>query len=274
MKIAIIGFGFVGKALHSVLKDKMRFNALIVDPALSDMTFESAIADNPDIVFLCLPTPTIDGKCDDSLIAHYITKLKDFPGMVVIKSTVPPSTVDWVMTVRPTTVIWPELLREEFAQHDIKFPTIIVVGAPSDLQYQYIFNFIRKETDIFHHTGQYPHEITKIRRCTPIEASMFKYAVNAFLATKVLFFHQFYQWMQRSWPDASYETITKLLVDEGRIGSTHMKAPGEHGLGFSGSCFPKDVEALLNQIYHNDLTTFPLLNEVQIQNKQLRDSQE
>lgn len=273
MKIAIIGYGFVGQALHSVLKRSSTPGPLILDPAL-DHTFiggvDGLLLNEPDIIFLCLPTPTVDGKCDDSLIIEHAEKLKDWAGCLVIKSTVPPSTVEHILKIRPSTVIWPELLREAQASRDMQWPSVIVVGAPTKMHFNFIVKFIKEHTEIHWNKAPYPHENSKIRHVKPVEASIFKYTVNSFLATKTVFFHQMQRWMETSGRGESYDVVTKLLVEEGRIGQTHMQAPGEHGYGYAGSCFPKDVEALLDQVYHEDVTSFPLLNEVNVQNKQLR----
>lgn len=272
MKIGIIGFGFVGKALHSVLKNRQ--HTLVVEPKHDNAftyTLDDLIRDNPDIVFVCVPTPTVEGRCDDSIVLDYVERLKDWPGCLVIKSTIPPSTVEKIQKIRSSTVIWPELLREAHAERDIKWPDVIVVGAPTTMQFQFVESFIKEETEIGWNAAPSLHPArSRIRHVKPVEASIFKYAVNSFLATKTLFFHQMQRWMEASGRGENFEGVTKLLAEESRIGTTHMQAPGEHGYGFAGSCFPKDVEALLDQVYHEDLTTFPLLDAVNVQNKQLR----
>lgn len=273
MNIAIIGYGFVGNALFSVIRSHKREQVTIVDPLYFDTTLEEALTKNPEIIFLCLPTPTVEGYCDDALVINHVERLKDYSGCLIVKSTVPPSTVEKIQKIRPTTIIWPELLRESNAARDILWPDIIVVGAPSDMQFQYVANFIMNETEIHWNKNPSLHPPnSKIWKVSPKEASFFKYAVNSFLATKVLFFHQMFQWMETRGDGASYEMLTKLLSAEGRVGDSHLKAPGEHGLGYAGSCLPKDVEALLNQVYHKDGTSFPLLNEVHEINKQQRKS--
>lgn len=271
MKPAIIGYGFVGQALHSVLKRPTE--ALIFDPT-EGYTYIGGITgllkNEPDIIFLCLPTPTVEGKCDDSIVLEYVEWLKDWPGCVVIKSTIPPSTVEKIQEIRPSTVVWPELLREANAKRDIQWPEIIVVGAPSTMHFDFVERFIKEETNIFWNKAQYPHENSKVKYVKPVEASIFKYAVNSFLATKTVFFHQMKLWLKNSGREENYDVVTKLLADEGRVGKSHMEAPGEHGYGYDGSCFPKDVQALLDQVYHEDRTTFGLLNEVDAQNRLLR----
>ena len=269
MNIVIIGYGFVGKALKSVLKEPRAVNSgievSIVDPAYAGASsFDDAMATNPDIVFICVPTPTVNSNCDDKIVVDYINRLRQYPGLVVIKSTIPVSTVEKVIKIRPTTVLWPELLRERFAEADIKQPKLIVIGAPSNVQSSYIINFISKYTNIaLSSDGAY-------RVVSPKEASIFKYAVNSFLAMKVVFMHEMFSWMKLRGDEESYTKLIELLKLEGRIGSTHLDAPGHDGLGFAGSCFPKDVQALVGQMI-DDGFEFPLLDNVIQANEKLRD---
>jgi UDPglucose 6-dehydrogenase len=77
------------------------------------------------------------------------------------------------------------------------------------------------------------------------EASLIKYAINSFLATKVTFFNQLYAVTQDA--GANYNSIIKVIEQEPRIGKTHLRVPGFDGKrGFGGSCFPKDTSALIN----------------------------
>jgi UDP-glucose 6-dehydrogenase len=256
MQVGIIGHGFVGGALESALTNK---TVSILDKKYP-LTLEEFKETEPEIIFLCLPTPTVDGCCDDLLIVQYVEEFKDSTAIVVVKSTIPPSTVEKILQIRDV-VIWPELLREAHADYDMRYPEITVIGSVSEEAYIKVKNFILYETKI---------KATSIQRVQPIEASIFKYMVNSFLATKVLFMHQAFKWMESRGDGGSWNTVAKLLGAEGRVGHTHLKVPGEHGFGFAGTCFPKDTEAFLEQVYHKDLTTFPLLDAVVVQNKQIR----
>ena len=270
MHVVIVGYGFVGKALRSVLRDATSTRATnlrlsIVDPALeSSEKFEDVVSTNPDIVFLCLPTPTTGGHCDDTLVMDYIQKLRSYPGLVVVKSTVPVSTVENILLHRPTTVFWPELLRESKAAEDMKNPKIIVIGAPSNLQASYLTRFIEAYTTI-----AVPNSAS-VKVVSPKESSIFKYAINSFLATKVVFMHQMFSWLKERGDGESYSVLVELMKAEGRSGQTHFDAPGQHGLGFAGSCFPKDTAALLSQVKNDDDQEFGLLEAVIEENEKLR----
>jgi UDPglucose 6-dehydrogenase len=81
--------------------------------------------------------------------------------------------------------------------------------------------------------------------CNIGEAALAKYAINSFLATKVVFMNEIHNVAIASGLD--YKKIASLMQLDQRIGSSHMAVPGTDGLyGFGGHCFPKDTEALLN----------------------------
>lgn len=252
---AVIGHGFVGQAVSSILK----ISPLIIDIKDSDTTLDYVIK-TCQMIFICLPTPTINEKCDDSLVIEYIEKLKDFSGLVVVKSTVPLATVEKILQIRNNIIIWPELLREKYANEDIQNPNIIVIGS-DDQSFLAIENFIKQQTYINHKDN--------IHHVSPEEASIFKYTVNSFLATKVVFMHQMYVWLKERNLENSWPTVANLLAKEGRIGSSHLMAPGEHGLGFGGSCFPKDTQALLVQA-NSDNVVLGLLKQVIEENEKLK----
>ena len=91
------------------------------------------------------------------------------------------------------------------------------------------------------------------------EASMIKYVHNAWLATKVAFFHELSTVLPHN---VDYDTITSVLGKFRRIGPDMMKSPNNQGtLGFSGACFPKDVKALTKVIDHSILYTVNETND-------------
>jgi UDPglucose 6-dehydrogenase len=248
--IGIIGYGFVGQAVGSILEEPF----IVVDPKHELGVSLAVLMDHsPDFIFIAVPTPSqADGSCDDSIVMDYITKLKDFAGVVIVKSTVPPKTVETILAARPATVVWPELLRERTAARDIRYPTVLPVGA-DDENFKRVRKFILERTEI-------EVEVDQIKQLTPVEASIFKYTVNSFLSVKVVFMHQMYLWLKKRGQVESWDKIADVLADEPRIGSSHLRAPGEHGFGFSGHCFPKDTEALFAQAY-NDGTWLELLGD-------------
>lgn len=255
--IGIVGYGFVGQALGSVLLTKYH----IVDPQHSEgVSLEELLLNNPKAIFLCLPTPSNDDGCDDTLVLEYVKLLADYPGLLVVKSTVPPSTVSKILEMRATTVFWPELLRAQNAASDMQHPSLVVIGANRTEIYDELKQLIMEDTKI-------EIKATLIRHVTPIEAVIFKYTTNTFLATKVAFMHQMYLWLRSQGVEESWNQVTELLSLEGRVGSSHLQVPGVDGFGFGGMCFPKDTYALSKDA-NGHLT---LLEAVIEENKKLRE---
>lgn len=84
------------------------------------------------------------------------------------------------------------------------------------------------------------------------EAEMLKYYLNCFLAVKVSFANEIYQLCSKL--NISYENLIKMVKLDSRIGKTHLDVPGPDGsFGFGGSCFPKDISALLSLFEENDI---------------------
>ena len=77
-----------------------------------------------------------------------------------------------------------------------------------------------------------------------VTASMVKYCINSFLATKVTFMNEMYD-ILRSAKGCDWNTFVKIISNDTRLGKSHMKVPGNDGQrGYAGSCFPKDTNAL------------------------------
>lgn len=88
--------------------------------------------------------------------------------------------------------------------------------------------------------------------CSAIEASMVKYTVNSFLATKVAFFNSIYDICQKN--NADYDIVRHIVTHDSRIGNSHTLVPGLDGeRGFGGHCFPKDTSAFIK--YSKSLNT-------------------
>ncbi len=84
----------------------------------------------------------------------------------------------------------------------------------------------------------------RVAHCTIEEASLAKYTINSFLATKVTFMNEIYQLAESI--GADYKMVSWMTTLDTRIGSSHMRVPGPDGqFGFGGMCFPKDTSALL-----------------------------
>ena len=231
--ILVIGCGYVGNTVANSLS-----NVIKIDPKYYDNKIENFMYDG---AVICLPTPTVDGMCDDSLIEETIDKLGDT--RILIKSTVLPNLLD---KYGDNVVYSPEFLREAHAERDYQKNNNIIWGGKRNQIDWWInkFHFEDKNNMIMNRK----------------DASMVKYIYNCFLATKVAVFHEIYSKLDKSF---NYHSIINTLADFENIGPSHMRVKN---LGYDGSCFPKDMEAFANW-----LDSEILKNVIEV-NKKLIDS--
>jgi len=236
MKVGIVGFGFVGKALRNSLKDNI--DCIEIDPKLST-DINDLKNYKPDIVFICLPTPmNDDGSQNINILFDAIKEINKFDQnvLIVIKSTILPKYIEDISKISSNVVINPEFLREKSANEDFINSEMIVFGGDEDnckkLSYFYEnhTNCICKE-----------HIITD-----GISASLIKYTINSFLALKVIFFNEMKSVFDNLNPNNDWLDFINALSKDKRMGDSHMSVPGPDGrFGFGGPCFPKDVNALI-----------------------------
>lgn len=277
MKLAIIGTGYVGLVQGAVFADsgndvicmdidEKKIAGLkkgvipIYEPGLEELVkrntqegrlkFTTSLKDavtQSSIIFLCLPTPqSDDGSADLSRVmgvAEKIAELIDGEKIVVSKSTVPVGTVDRIKQVmkakgktRVDVVSNPEFLKEGAAIQDSTKPDRIVIGTGSkkaaEVMSELYSPFVR--------TGN-PILIMDER-----SAEMTKYAANAFLATKISFMNEMANLCIRT--GADIDSVRKGIGSDPRIGQQFLFA----GVGYGGSCFPKDVKALARTAHEHD----------------------
>ena len=275
-KVLIIGYGYVGKGVHASLAgEHFRNEFTFYDVDFYDPNVEGSIrypnfdtVDEYAAIFLCLPTPTskINGKCDYSLIQWYLEHLYDYKGLLILKSTISPSGMKWISKCKPDLIFIPEFLTEKnWLEDSLKFKDKIIVGCQPE-QIDAVVEFfsvaamnwdsiLGRKSPIYIQVDQ-------------VTASVFKYAANSFLAMKVVFMHEMHKWAKTEGilSDEQWEDLILAMKTDPRLGTSHFKAPGEHGYGYAGTCFPKDIEAFVNES-NGDLS---LLEQVHTRNKSLR----
>ena len=286
MNIAVIGTGYVGLVTGTCFAetgnqvicvdiDEKKVEAMqngvipIYEPHL-DVLFErnirqgrltfttelaSAIED-AEIIFLALPTPPgEDGSADLSYVlnvAEQLGKMITDYKVIVDKSTVPVGTAELVKNAvaenarAPFDVVSnPEFLREGFAVDDFLKPDRVVVGT-SSIRARVIMEELYKPF---------------IRQGNPIivmdekSAELTKYAANAFLATKITFMNEIANFCEKVGADV--DMVRLGIGSDTRIGKRFLFP----GIGYGGSCFPKDVQALHKSGKENDFT-FSILEAV------------
>jgi len=229
-KIAIIGHGFVGKAVDYGFTNPKVIKQTI-DPKYNNNVNHIDIS--TDLIFVCVPTP----MGDFSIIRNTMEqlKLRGFlnHSMVVIKSTVPPDVLKEFAT--SSVVYNPEFLTEKSASEQFINPPFHIFGGDT-----------RASDTLERYYQQYSLcNICPSYKLTIEEASVVKYTINSFLATKVAFFNQLYSMCADN--GYNFNQIIQAVGADSRIGHSHTKVPGFDGkLGFGGACFPKDTQAFVN----------------------------
>ena len=216
---------------------------------------DSAI-ENAEIIFLALPTPPgEDGSADLSYILgvadHLGKTIKDYK-VIIDKSTVPVGTAELVKEAiaKNTTVCFdvvsnPEFLREGFAVSDFLKPDRVVIGTESAKARKILEElykpFVRQGNPIYFMDEK--------------SAELTKYAANSFLATKITFMNEIANFCEIVGADV--DMVRKGIGSDARIGNRFLFP----GIGYGGSCFPKDVQALLKSGADNGYD-FKIINSV------------
>lgn len=227
VKAAIVGVGHVGSAMHQLLPD-----AILYDPMRKIGSREAV--NRAQLAFVCVPTPSApDGSCDTTAVEEVIAWVQT--PLIVIRSTVSVGfTAEMGKKYGKRIVFQPEYYGETPGHPYADLRTrgwITLGGAPEDT----------REVAAFYRSV-YPDGIT-ILQSDSGAAELAKYMTNAFLASKVIFCNEMYDLAGRC--GVSYEEARRLWLADGRIGQSHtLVFPDDRGYG--GSCFPKDVRALLS----------------------------
>lgn len=240
LKLGIIGAGFVGgSVINGFDKNVEQF---VVDTKLyPERTIDQLIEFSPSIIFVCVPTPKIEdyGDVDVSIVRQVLSDLYDrnYKGVVAIKSTITPKHLTKMKKDFGVKIVYnPEFLTEANAHQDFLNPHMQVLGG----------KWRDCDTVEKAYNRHSSVKVVPTYKVDLITASMIKYTINSWLATKVSFFNELYELHQESGSHTDWEQFTEMLGTDPRMGKTHMQVPGPDGkFGFGGHCFPKDTEAFL-----------------------------
>ena len=264
MKLGIIGNGFVGSAVeYGFSVDTEQF---IVDPKFNDNTLQDLVNRNAEITFVCVPTPQQDTHMDvDTSIARTVLQELnelEYKGVVVVKSTITPHHLKQFKTLYSNLrlVYNPEFLTEANSKQEFINPHMQILGG--ELQ-----DCIEVEQAYINHSKV---KIVPTFKTDLTSASMIKYTINSWLATKVSFFNELFHLHQSSNAETSWEQFTDMLKRDPRVGDSHMQVPGPDGqFGFGGHCLPKDTNALISVA--ENLGIFPeILLSTVVKNDEVR----
>lgn len=270
MNITIVGTGYVGLVTGTTLAelgntvycvdidtakvDKMRQGIVpIYEPGLEEMFSRNILAqrlffttdlrevlDKSEVIYLALPTPPgEDGSADLSYVLSVANQIGDWITdykVIVNKSTVPVGTADLVhaaisaKTDVPFDVVSnPEFLREGFAVEDSLNPARVIVGSESERAKEIMAQIYQPFTN----TG------IPIIFMDEKSSELTKYASNSFLAVKITFMNEIANYCEKVGADV--DKVRLGMGSDDRIGHRFLFP----GIGYGGSCFPKDVKALI-----------------------------
>lgn len=260
MKIGIIGNGFVGNAVYQNVKEK--FNTLVYDKDESRSLNALLDTVSCNLVFVCLPTPMKQaegGECNLSIIENFFKELPtELNGIFIIKSTVPIGTTKRLQDIRKDLRIVhnPEFLTAINAVEDFKKSERNVIGGETRdtiVVAEFLETLLPKAKNLL---------------TTSDESEAIKYFSNTFLAVKVAYFNIVFDLATKL--NLNYDAIIRGISSDSRIGSSHTKVPGPDGdRGFGGTCFPKDINALMRTLEVNGVNS-KILQEVWEYNKEIR----
>lgn len=267
MNICVVGAGYVGLTCAAVLaswghvvscvdRDIDKISSLeagvvpIYEPGLAELVAENVKAGRlsfcrtlgagiagSEIVFMAVATPmSSNGAADLTYLlgaAREVSEGVRGGTVIVSKSTAPPGTAKRLESVFAAcrfgcpVVVNPEFLREGSAVYDMLHPDRVVVGSRNPEAMECV-------------AGLYAHLETEVLQMDPESAELIKYASNAFLATKISFSNAIARLCHASGADA--DAVLRGMGLDRRIGPDFLKP----GLGYGGSCFPKDLAGLIH----------------------------
>jgi len=241
-KIGIIGRGFVGSAVEFGFSAQTGCDANVKvydkDPTKSTHTLEETVNET-DVVFISVPTPSnTDGSIHLGILESALSDINNVyknNAIILIRSTVTPGTTKKLQEkfTNLRLVFNPEFLTERSAKFDFINQARFILGGK------------KEDTNIVAelYKWRFGDSVPCIE--TNFEtAEMIKYMNNCFFATKVSFMNEMYDIANKCGVD--WNIAVDGWVRDGRIGHTHLAVPGPDGKrGFGGSCFPKDVQAMI-----------------------------
>tara|TARA_Y100001935_G_scaffold207685_1_gene176995 strand:+ start:132 stop:998 length:867 start_codon:yes stop_codon:yes gene_type:complete len=245
-KIGIVGRGFVGAAVAHGFSSAVGYDAEVrvydKEPKKSLNTLEEVVNES-EVIFISVPTPSnTEGSINLDMIYDclesinmLVDKARNNP-VLLVRSTVVPGTTRKLQSQYPNLnlVFNPEFLTERSANFDFISQTRVILGGDKGLT--------AKVADIYRDRFG---ETIKILETDYESAELIKYTCNTYFATKVSFLNEIRLISDKV--NANWEDVVSGFLSDGRIGNSHTQVPGPDGkFGFGGSCFPKDVQALIS----------------------------
>ena len=249
LSIGIIGNGFVGDAVHNGFSEQnILCKVYDKDPMKTLNTIEEVL--DCDFVFVCLPTPMTNesgGHADLSILIdffNYVIQVDATEAVYIIKSTVPVGTTEMINSLSENLQVVhnPEFLTAANARSDFLNAERTVIGGENDV--------CEKVSEMLKNTILHQYEDPII--VSSDESELTKYASNCFLALKVSYFNMIYQLCEKR--NIDFKNVVSATCSDSRIGNSHSSVPGPDGdFGYGGTCFPKDINAMIKTLWEHDV---------------------
>ena len=244
MKIGIVGRGFVGSAVEFGFSPNVGCDAEVrvydKDPHKSLHSLYETI-NNSDFIFVSVPTPAnTDGSINLDIVYNAFEEIarvnERTDNYILLRSTVVPGTTRKIQEKFPSLniVFNPEFLTERSAKFDFINQARFILGGGNICTHRVaeLFKWRFGQT-------------TPVVETNFETAEIIKYMNNCYLATKVSFLNEMYKIGEKAGVD--WDMAVEGFVRDGRVGHSHMNVPGPDGkFGFGGSCFPKDIQAMIH----------------------------
>ncbi len=243
MKIGIVGKGFVGSAVQFGFSANTGCNAEVrvydKDPNKSLNTLQEVVNES-DFVFLSVPTPSNeDGSVNLDIVDEALSDINEVSkrdNVILLRSTMVPGSTNMFQEKYPklNLVFNPEFLTERSANFDFINQSRYILGGEK----------LNVERVAKLYKWRFGQSISIIKTNSQT-AELIKYMNNCFFATKVSFMNEMKLVADKS--NVDWNMAVEGFIRDGRIGHSHLDVPGHDGrMGFGGSCFPKDIQAMIN----------------------------
>lgn len=231
MKIALYGYGYVGKAVEALLKDNYE---LIIKDSGCGLKPASKLLDEPELAVVCVPTPSKkDGKCDTSIVEEVVRAIPQ--KFILIKSTIEPGTTKRLIEETKKDIVFsPEYVSESTYNNpyykSMRDNPFVVLGGTK-----------AGKNKVIEYLQEVYGPMVTFFQCEPTEAELIKYMANVYSAMKITFVNEMYDLSQATGVD--WNAVRQgWLLDERIEPMSTMVFPSKRG--YAGKCLPKDTLAL------------------------------
>ena len=245
-KIGIIGKGFVGSAVAHGFSNSVGYQAdiRVYDKEKNKSLNTLSEVLDTDYVFVSVPTPSNpDGSINLKILEDCIEEINQSlentnskSPIILIRSTIIPGTSERIQNKYKNLkiVFNPEFLTERSANFDFISQTRFILGGKPEN--------VEKVSELYKH--RFGSSISIIETNFQ-SAELIKYVCNNYFAMKVSFLNEMK--LVSDAVNANWDDVIEGFLRDGRVGSSHTQVPGPDGkFGFGGSCFPKDIQAMIN----------------------------